>query len=98
VGAVVTVTAGGVRRRAWRFGGGSYQSACDPRLHFGLGQDRIEQVEVCWPSGRVERFAHLDSDRCYRIREGDAKPTSLRSLCRQRPVTERLHAESRSFQ
>ncbi len=98
VGAVVTVTAGGRRRRAWRFGGGSYQSASDPRLHFGLGHDRINEVEVRWPSGRVDRFAHLDSDRCYRIREGDAKPTSLRSLCRQRPVTGRLHAESRSFQ
>ena len=46
VGAVVTVTAGGRRRRAWRYGGGSYQSSCDPRLHFGLGQDRIANVEV----------------------------------------------------
>ena len=82
VGAVVTVTAGGRRRRAWRFGGGSYQSASDSRLHFGLGQDRIDGVEVRWPSGRVDRFAHLDVDRCYRLKEGDAVATPLRSLRR----------------
>ena len=37
VGARVTVAAGGRRQVAQRFGGGSYQSAGDPRLHFGLG-------------------------------------------------------------
>ncbi len=79
VGTVVTVTAGGRRRRAWRYGGGSYQSASDSRLHFGLGQDRIDGVEVRWPSGRVARFAHLEVDRCYRLKEGDPMPTPLRS-------------------
>jgi len=70
VGAAVTVTAGGRRRRAWRYGGGSFQSASDPRLHFGLGQDRIDEVEVQWPSGQVDRFKDVESDRCYRVREG----------------------------
>ena len=82
VGAVVTVTAGGRRRRAWRYGGGSYQSASDPRLHFGLGQDQIDEVEVRWPSGHVDRSAHLDIDRCYRWKEGDAMPVPLRSFTR----------------
>ena len=36
VGASVTVMAGGRRQVAQRCGGGSYQSANDPRLHFGL--------------------------------------------------------------
>ena len=80
VGAVVTVTAGGRRRRAWRYGGGSYQSASDPRIHFGLGADRIEQVEVRWPSGQVDRFTDLEADRCYRLREGDKAPASSRSF------------------
>ncbi len=44
VGAKVTVTAGGRRQVAWRIGGGSYQSANDPRLHFGLGN--ASRVEV----------------------------------------------------
>ncbi len=77
VGAVVTVKAGGRPRRAWRLGGGSFLSASDPRVHFGVGQDRIEEVEVRWPSGHVDRFAHLEVDRCYRVREGDSSPRPL---------------------
>jgi enediyne biosynthesis protein E4 len=77
VGAVVTVTAGGRRRRGWRYGGGSYQSASDPRIHFGLDEDRVEQVEVRWPSGRVDRFGRLEADRGYRLREGDRTPSPL---------------------
>src|SRR5262249_1366274 len=34
VGARVSVISGGRRQVAWRVGGGSYQSAGDPRLHF----------------------------------------------------------------
>jgi tetratricopeptide (TPR) repeat protein len=78
VGAKVTLEAGGRRQVAHRFGGGSYQSAADPRLHFGLGKDRqIEQVEVKWPSGRVDRFRDLAADRGYLIREGDLAPKAL---------------------
>ncbi len=77
VGAVVTVTAGGRSRRAWRYGGGSYQSASDPRIHFGLEVDRIEDVEVRWPSGRVDRFKGLGVDRGYRLREAGATPVPL---------------------
>jgi hypothetical protein len=77
IGAVVTVTASGRHRRAWRIGGGSYQSASDPRIHFGLAGDPIEGVEVRWPSGRVDRFAHLEADRGYRLREGDTAPALL---------------------
>jgi enediyne biosynthesis protein E4 len=82
VGAVITVTAGGRRRRAWRYGGGSYQSASDPRLHFGLGQDRIDEVEVRWPSGRVDRFKDLKVDHCYHWKEGDSTPILIRSFSR----------------
>jgi enediyne biosynthesis protein E4 len=80
VGSLVTIKAGGRARRAWRLGGGSFLSASDPRLHFGLGQDRFDEVEVRWPSGHVDRFAHLEVDRCYRVREGDALPTPLQPL------------------
>ena len=83
IGAVVTITAGGRRRRAWRYGGGSYQSASDPRIHFGLDGDSIEEIEVRWPSGRVDRFEHLEVDRFYRLREGDATPTLLRGFGRR---------------
>ena len=50
VGAKVTVVAGGRRRVAYRVGGGSYQSSCDPRLHFGLGTaERVDLIEMSGP-------------------------------------------------
>jgi hypothetical protein len=78
VGAKVMLNAGGRRQVAQRLGGGSYQSACDPRLHFGLGTaDRIERVEVRWPSGREEHFDGLAADRGYLLREGDGAARPL---------------------
>jgi len=78
VGASVTVTAGGRPRSAWRFGGGSYLSASDPRLHFGLGTDRrADEVVVRWPSGHIDRYAGLAADRGYELREGNPEPKPL---------------------
>jgi hypothetical protein len=73
VGAVVTLKAGGRERRGWRLGGGSFLSASDPRIHFGLGNDPIDEVIVKWPAGRVDRFEKIGADRHYRLREGDGK-------------------------
>jgi hypothetical protein len=94
IGAAVRVTAGGRTRHAWRSGGGSYQSSSDPRLHFGLGSaDRVDAVEVRWPSGRVDRFDDLDADRIYTIREGaptaTPQPSSRPSPGSQQPGTAR---------
>ena len=45
-------------------------SASDPRAHFGLGAaQRIEQVQVKWPSGVVQEFQNLNADRHYLIDE-----------------------------
>jgi len=78
VGALVTVHAGLGRWTAARLGGGSYQSASDPRVHFGLGAvERIDRVEVAWPSGRVDRFTNLAADADYRLREQAPAPVRL---------------------
>jgi tetratricopeptide (TPR) repeat protein len=78
IGARVAVTAGGRRQAAQRIGGGSYLSASDPRLHFGLGNaTRIESIEVRWPSGRVDRFAGLPADAAYQLREGEPQARRL---------------------
>jgi enediyne biosynthesis protein E4 len=56
---------------AQRYGGGSYQSANDPRIAFGLGAaTSVESVEIRWPSGTVDRHVGLKADRFYRLREG----------------------------
>jgi len=77
VGARVTVSAGGVAQVAERTGGGSYQAAHDPRLHFGLGdQDRVERVEVAWPSGRVDRLDTISANRVLVVHEGESPISS----------------------
>jgi hypothetical protein len=82
-GAVVTVTAGGRKHVAQRFGGGSYQSACDQRIHFGLGAaERAQSVEVRWPSGRVDLHSGIAIDGRYLLKEGDTAPRALHG---QRP-------------
>ena len=78
IGAVATVTVGGRSLRAWRTGGGGFVSASDPRLHFGVGAaERVDVVEVQWPSGRVDRYGPLEARRGYRLREGDPAPSPL---------------------
>jgi hypothetical protein len=79
IGARVILEAGGRRHTQQRFGGGSYQSAGDPRLHFGLGAAaRVERLEVRWPSGQVDRYHDLDCDTGYLLREGATTTTPLR--------------------
>ncbi|MDR3633986.1 MAG: FG-GAP-like repeat-containing protein [Isosphaeraceae bacterium] len=81
VGARVTLRAGGRMQTAHRFGGGSYQSAADPRLHFGTGAaTHVQSLEVRWPSGRVDRHRELEPGTEYLIREGEAAPIAVRHV------------------
>lgn len=71
VGTRIILHAGGRRWVTQRFGGGSYQSANDDRIHIGLGSpDLIDRLEVRWPSGKVDRYAKLEVDSGYDVREG----------------------------
>ena len=50
---------------------GSYLSASDPRIVFGLGPSpRSGVLEVHWPGGQRERFRNLGSDRYITLVEG----------------------------
>jgi len=52
--------------------GGSYLSASDPRVHFGLGRaKRVDRLTIRWPGGQVDTFKNLTADRYVTIREGD---------------------------
>lgn len=71
IGAKVTVKAGGLIQVNEAKGGVSYQSAHDPRIHFGLGDAaRVDSLEVAWPSGAVDRLSKLTADRFVTIKEG----------------------------
>jgi len=71
VGAHVTVISGGKRRTKQRLGGGSYCSASDPRLLFGLSANaKIDEVEVKWPSRNSTTLKNVRADQYLTIREG----------------------------
>ncbi len=53
---------------------GSYLSASDPRILFGLGQiARPGVLEVRWPDGRLERFRDLGVDRYVTLTQGQGE-------------------------
>jgi len=56
-GARVELKAGGMTQNAEVRANSSFESASDPRLHFGLGSaTRVESIVVRWPSGKVDRI------------------------------------------
>lgn len=71
VGAIVTVTAGGKSQRKEQNGGYHRWAQNDQRLHFGLAQNTTANVQVQWPSGRVDFISGLTADRVYRLTEGE---------------------------
>jgi hypothetical protein len=49
---------------------GSYLSASDKRVHFGLGAESIVQsIEIRWPSGIVQTLANVGGDQFLHIKE-----------------------------
>lgn len=71
----------GVRRKdlptLWRRArtDGSYLSASDPRVHFGLGQNSaVDEVIVEWPSGRREMWPKPTIDVVTAVKQGTGTP------------------------
>lgn len=47
-----------------------YLSTDEPIVHFGLGEaERVDRLELHWPSGAFQSFEDLEVNRRYRIRE-----------------------------
>ena len=67
LGSRVTVTAGGIRQTRERQSGGSYLSANDHRLHFGLGSADRADVTVHWPDGSVQVIGEVAADQILRV-------------------------------
>ena len=71
IGALVTVTAGGLTQTRLCHTDGSYLSSSDKRVHVGLGKaTAAETVSVQWPSGRRDTFRHVRADQHLLVREG----------------------------
>ena len=71
IGAQVRITAGGVTHLAMVKTGSSYLSQSELPLTFGLGQaSGVEQVEIRWPGGQVDRLGPQAAGQTLQVTEG----------------------------
>jgi hypothetical protein len=83
--ATVYLKANGVRMRQDVLSSGSYISANDRRLHFGLGDATdAGTAEIHWPSGAKEIVKIPAVDRIYTVTEGQGITAAL---CSDKPCT-----------
>ncbi|HEY3625830.1 MAG TPA: CRTAC1 family protein [Terracidiphilus sp.] len=78
IGAVVKVVTNQGSQWVTASTSGSYLSASDPRVHFGLGNDALVlSIEVRWPSGAIETLVNVKTDQQLQIDEpSDARPAA----------------------
>ncbi|PYV92059.1 MAG: hypothetical protein DMG05_05630 [Acidobacteria bacterium] len=80
IGARVKVVAGGLVRIMDAKGGTSYQSAHDPRIHFGLGtREKVDLVQIRWPSGKIDELKNVSVNQFLYIKEGGGLTGSRQS-------------------
>ncbi|WP_263379394.1 CRTAC1 family protein [Granulicella paludicola] len=67
----VRVLAGDLIQVGEVLSGGGYLSQNDLRLHFGLGShEKVDLIEITWPSGKKDLVKNLQADRIYSLLEG----------------------------
>jgi hypothetical protein len=70
-GARVEVRAGGITQVSEVRANSSFESASDPRVHFGLGSaNRVDSIVVRWPSGVIDHIEGQNADQELIIEEG----------------------------
>jgi enediyne biosynthesis protein E4 len=71
IGAQVRVRTGGHQQLQEVRSGGGYISQSDFRLHFGVGPaTKIDELEIRWPSGSVEKLEEVPANRILSVKEG----------------------------
>ena len=71
LGAEIRITAGSHSWLRTLDGASGYQSASDPRAHFGLGPTaQVDSIEVRWPDGRREVFQGIETNQALRLERG----------------------------
>ena len=69
-GALITLTAGDLTSRAEALCPTGFLLQGDPRPHFGLGtREKVDRLEIRWPSGTVQALTNLAADQILKIRE-----------------------------
>ncbi len=74
IGAKVSLTlADGSKQWQMVKSGSSYCSQSELPLTFGLGRnDKVESVEIVWPSGKTDKFTGWTANQLYVVKEGGA--------------------------
>ena len=74
LGTSVWVEVGGRRQRFVVHGSVTYLSQIDRRPHFGLGTaERVDRLEILWPSKKRQVFKNLPVDRFLTFTEGETE-------------------------
>jgi hypothetical protein len=75
IGAKLTLEVGKQKLLRVVKGGGSYLSSSDRRVLFGLGAATAAgKLTVRWPSGQVQVWENLATDRYWRLLQGESEP------------------------
>ena len=78
LGAKVKVAGGGITRHFEVRGSDSYLSSNDLRVHVGMGNLEVGDIEIRWPSGRVDKQSGVKVNQFYLAREGEPLATDPR--------------------
>ena len=70
IGSTVTARYGGKQQLQSVLAQSSFYSVDDRRLHFGLGDATMVDLEIHWTNGGVEKVNRLHSNRLFVIKEG----------------------------
>ena len=70
IGARVTVRYGGQIQAQEVLSQSSYLSVNDNRLHFGLGDAEVVDIDIRWPMGQVERLKQVRANQLVHVTEG----------------------------
>lgn len=78
VGAIIRATTGDRKQMRVITAGEGYASQNSRTVHFGIGEARsVDELEVVWPNGRMQRFRGVVANRVVEIDE-DAVELSVR--------------------
>ena len=72
IGARIKVVTGARVQMREIAAGTSFLSQSDLRAHFGIGEvERIDRMEIRWPSGAVQEFAGIEANQWLVVEEGE---------------------------
>jgi hypothetical protein len=74
IGARVRIVAGGALQTSVVLSQSGFYSSGELRLHFGLGRaEKVDSVEILWPSGVTDTWRELKPNQTFAAEEGSSE-------------------------